>query len=66
MNGRAGDAMKFNRVEEISKKGLTFNPRCAIIMLLNRLLHVSPFGWASGFFPVFSRKPLYISENALQ
>ena len=46
--------MKFNRAEEISKKGLTFNPCCAIIMVQREPI-ASCFSFLMGFrvFPCF-------------
>ena len=46
--------MKFNRAEEISKKGLTFSLRCVIIILQRKPI-ASCFSFLMGFrvFPCF-------------
>ena len=62
--------MKVNRAEEISKKGLTFNPCCAIIMAQRKPI-ASCFSFLMGFrvfpcfFPeatIYLRKMLYNSK----
>lgn len=58
--------MKFNRVEEISKKGLTFNPCCAIIMVQREPI-ASCFSFLMGFrvFPCFFPEATIYFEKEL-
>ena len=57
--------MKFNRAEEISKKGLTFNPCCAIITVQREPI-ASCFSFLMGFrvFPCFFPEATIYFENS--
>ena len=57
--------MKFNRAEEISKKGLTFNPCCAIIKVQREPI-ASCFSFLMGFrvFPCFFPEATIYFENS--
>ena len=57
--------MKFNRAEEISKKGLTFRLRCVIIILQREPI-ASCFSFLMGFrvFPCFFPEATIYFENS--
>ena len=57
--------MKFNRAEEISKKGLTFRLRCVIIILQHKTI-ASCFSFLMGFrvFPCFFPEATIYFENS--